>query len=563
MYQHLQKNLVKKVNNVLKITSILLLLKFNIIGAYAQQNHFIYLQSENKQPFYIRLNKKVFSSSTSGYLIVPKLTDGKYVLALGFPKNEWPEQIINCTVDKKDAGYLLKNFDDKGWGLFNWQTMQVEMAVTKKNEDAAVTKQELPPVINSQSPVSEVAKIVIDTSAALTKVVTVPVSTSAPDKKTVSTPVPLPTAVVPTPVGEMPTEQSVPQQPLKVIEAKEPIAQKSEEPAVIDTLPKKQVELPAVNTPQPQLQPIIVIERSKVVKLLSTTSIDGVDMIFTDVVNGKVDTIRVFIPTQQKAEQIASKKDEVSSTKLISDIIISTVDSPKTVVNVSKNNKEDKPELERVPQTAQKKDEGPITPVISDIKVTNIESPKPVVNNSTNNQQYKTEGSKPIIKQNTTPPFITDVKVTNVPMPAESIPKSQKNVSNNSDKLSANADTNKNVEKRTTNTADVATSKPVILQNSDCKVFATEEDFLKIRKKMAAENNDDDMIATARKTFKSKCFTTQQLKNLSVLFLNDDGKYKFFDAAYPFVSDVSNFSSLQTVLTEEYYVNRFKSMLRR
>jgi hypothetical protein len=570
MYQHLQKTIIHKAKSILKTTIILLFLKSNLISVNAQQNHFIYLQTENKQPFYVRINKKVLSSSAAGYLILPKLTDGKYTLALGFPKNEWPEQIINCTVDKKDAGYLLKNFGDKGWGLFNWQTMQVEMAVTKKEEEATIAKLEPPPVVNSQPPVTEVAKVVIDTSQVVTKVVATPPYALESDKKAVETPVVPPPVVVAQPVVEKPTEQIVKLQPEKATEPKEPVVKKTEATPVLNTLPQaptaKEVELPMVDAPQPQLQPAIVIERSKVVKLLSTNSTDGVDMIFIDVVNGKLDTIRVFMPTQREVQQTTSKKEEVSTAPLISDIKISNTDSPKPAIDAAEIKKEDKPkpDVKEIPQITVKKDERATMPVISDIKVTDVESPKPVANNSTSNQQNKTEAPKPIIKQTTTPSFITDVKVTNAPMPLESIPQAQKNLPTSNNKPSATIETNKNTEKPTSTTmgADV-TSKPVVFQNSDCKVFATEEDFLKLRKKMAAENNDDDMVAIARKTFKAKCFTTQQLKNLSVLFLNDDGKYKFFDAAYPFVSDSTNFGSLQTVLTDEYYVNRFKAMLRR
>jgi hypothetical protein len=70
------------------------------------------------------------------------------------------------------------------------------------------------------------------------------------------------------------------------------------------------------------------------------------------------------------------------------------------------------------------------------------------------------------------------------------------------------------------------------------------------------------MIAEAKKVFRSKCFSTQQIRNLGALFLTDEGRYKFFDAAYNFVSDAVNFPSLQSELKEEYYINRFKAMLR-
>jgi hypothetical protein len=100
-----------------------------------------------------------------------------------------------------------------------------------------------------------------------------------------------------------------------------------------------------------------------------------------------------------------------------------------------------------------------------------------------------------------------------------------------------------------------------IMVNSDCKNFASQDDFIKLRKKMIGENNDDDMVTVARKVFKTRCFTVEQIKNLGVLFLKDEGKYKLFDAAYPFVSDSGNFSTLQSLLTEEYYINRFNAMI--
>ena len=97
--------------------------------------------------------------------------------------------------------------------------------------------------------------------------------------------------------------------------------------------------------------------------------------------------------------------------------------------------------------------------------------------------------------------------------------------------------------------------------NSDCKSFATDEDFLKIRKKMVAENNDEDMIRVARKYFKTKCFITEQIKNLSVLFLKDEGKYMFFDAAYPFASDSDLYYTLEKQLSDTYYITRFRAMI--
>lgn len=79
---------------------------------------------------------------------------------------------------------------------------------------------------------------------------------------------------------------------------------------------------------------------------------------------------------------------------------------------------------------------------------------------------------------------------------------------------------------------------------------------------MAAQKTDENMIVVAKKSFINKCFSTEQISNLSVLFLKDDGKYNFFDAAYPHVSDTGKFDNLVSRLSDEYYITRFKAMLR-
>jgi hypothetical protein len=105
-------------------------------------------------------------------------------------------------------------------------------------------------------------------------------------------------------------------------------------------------------------------------------------------------------------------------------------------------------------------------------------------------------------------------------------------------------------------------SNPVAVRSNNCKAVATDDDFFKLRKKMVGENGDNNMISEARKVFRTKCFSTTQIKNLGTLFLTDEYKYRFFDAAYQYVSDTGNFASLQGELKDEHYINRFKAMLR-
>ncbi|RYD69778.1 MAG: DUF4476 domain-containing protein, partial [Sphingobacteriales bacterium] len=74
--------------------------------------------------------------------------------------------------------------------------------------------------------------------------------------------------------------------------------------------------------------------------------------------------------------------------------------------------------------------------------------------------------------------------------------------------------------------------------------------------------SQSSFITAIKKLFKQKCYSTAQVKNLSVLFLKDESKYKFFDAVYPFVYDSREFKQLESQLTDEYYISRFRSMIR-
>lgn len=109
--------------------------------AMAQQYRFIYIQTENQQTFYVKLNDRHFSSSPTGYLIIPKLYDGTYHLEIGFPRNEYPTQQVKCVIDGRDAGYVLKNMGNESWALFNLSTMELSQAnpgqITEAKEAAA------------------------------------------------------------------------------------------------------------------------------------------------------------------------------------------------------------------------------------------------------------------------------------------------------------------------------------------------------------------------------------------------------------------------------------------
>lgn len=398
---------------------------FTGMFAKAQHNHFVYLQADNKQPFYVKLKENVYSSSASGYLIIPKLQAGTHNLSVGFPKNQWPEQTIPVTISGKDLGYLLKNFDGKGWGLFNIQTMDVIMSSTAGGSSTPATKTETK---------------TDEFSTALADVVNTPSIKEIKEEKK------------PEPVKK--------EVPVAVIPVSNPVETAK--------MPEKATE-PVKETP--------AAPKSVIKKIRSTQTGEASNITYLVSDEFGSDTVDISIPVDKTA--VVETKTEAA--KQI------TPAEPTKVKETAKN-----------------------TPANGDPKFIEIELPNPN-------------------------------KTSEVTTPKEPVKEPVKEV------------------KKEEETAKAA---PLTMINSDCKTVATDEDFMKTRKKMTAQKSDDDMVNAAKKLFKQKCYSTAQVKNLSVLFLKDDSKYKFFDAVYPFVYDSREFKQLESQLTEEYYISRFRSMIR-
>ncbi len=107
-------------NSIKKMGLFFLLFIFST-SISAQTVHFLYIQSDNSQAFYVRLNNKVFSSSDIGFLIIPKLQTGKLSLIVGFPMNKWNAMNYEVEVENRDMSFRLKKVDSLNWELYDDQ----------------------------------------------------------------------------------------------------------------------------------------------------------------------------------------------------------------------------------------------------------------------------------------------------------------------------------------------------------------------------------------------------------------------------------------------------------
>ncbi len=348
---------MKEVINKIKT----LLLVFFLMGSLqlrAQEKHFIYIQSENKQPFYTQVNNKVFSSTEGGYVIIPQLTSGKYLFQLGFAGDQVPEQKFIIDVANRDAGFTLKDFGEKGWGLIDIINFTTIMA-----DNGAVIREKAVEAVNTDSSSNQIKDTVkVNTVATVNKV-----STDSSAKETHLTKVP-----------------NVP------------------------------IITPQTSTEKKPGTTLILARPSKL----------GIDRIYTVPNKDKTDTVAIFIPTS--------------------------------------------PEIKQVKKDIAREDTVAVKPAVVD--------------------------------------------------------------------------------------ASTVVSKK-------CNAVADDKDFLKTRLDMAACTTEEAMINVGVAAFKIKCYSVSQVKNLSVLFLSEQSKYRFFQSAKQAVSDIENYPSLETQLTMPSLIKQFRASL--
>jgi hypothetical protein len=433
------------------------------VCASAQKVYFVYLQSDNNSPFYLKMGEKIYSSSASGYLILSNLVDSTYNFSIGFPSSQ-SESKFTVRLEAKDKGFLIKNFDS-GLGLFDLQNLTItreqkddspkNISYTRRNDDFS----------------SLLAKAAKDTSllyAVVRVKEDVAMQTDQPKEIQVNKKTEEPIVTKDTVASNLPqTDVALVEKKQDTIQATQPDLEEKTKDDVANTSLKEELKKDTVatadlketiqtstgaKTVDPDIAtnntvsstPVTTIEetvfkKSQVRKYSESSTSEGFGLVFYDTYNGGRDTIRLLIPNPP--------------------IIFKTADNDSAVG-----------QKDFIHVDELKKDTVQQTPIVVAVK--------------------KTESTK-----------------------------------------------------------------------TQCKAIASNNDFFKLRKNMASETTDEGMVDEAKKIFKSKCFSTEQIKNLSALFLTSAGKYQFFDAAYLHVSDQEKFSSLEAEIKDDYYLKRFKALI--
>ncbi len=438
------------------------------IAASAQKAYYIYFQSEEQAPFYVKFKDKVFNSGSAGYVIIPNLQDSTYRFILGFSSNTSLEAKYSITIDESDRGFVLKKFDE-GPALFDLQNV----ALIKPEVDNTPTT----PIIGYETKTDKFSTVL---------------SKAAEDPSLVK--VPILAKKEPEPKVEEPKKvEEVKESVAKTPDAKNEVAVNAEvinpiKPDSSQTKTEVAVEQPkSAITPSEQTQTSANVlnefgaqnsssttaasyRKSYISRYSETSTTEGFGAVYYDIHDGQVDTIQLLIPNSKyniAQNDVAPKQDESMFLEI-------------------KKETPAKQETEVVKKKKKKKEE-------------EIKAEAPV--------------------SSSVPPADTQIIV-----------------------VAPKTSTNENT-------------------NAACQALASDKDFFKLRKSMAGKETDESMIEEARKYFRKECFTTEQIRNLSALFLTSAGKYQFFDAAFNYSSDKQNFSSLESEIRDAYYLKRFKALV--
>jgi hypothetical protein len=721
---------------------VVLCILFCTLQTFGQQDYFIYLQTDNNQPFYVRIHNNVYSSSSTGYCNLTKLADSIQVVTVGFARNVFPEQQFNIPVNHKDAGYVLKNFADKGWALVNLQSQAVIMSSTiaeekkkpeisgvrrtdafssllanavndtavlytlnrppkpvpapiitvveeKKRDTTVIVKKNLSPpdssalvkklpvkkdsssitknilkpqkdtgtaaahlpknkepaVAKNRKPVHDTVALVKKDSgsvagtrltkakgstavsknkkinhdtASVAKNTLPPVADSAHENKTVKKDSAATVKNSPkqkkdtvTTVrslmeqlglakskkerkdtiilmnGKKPgndnlvaknttakkekappakdTVQVIKKEILQAPEEKRNALLNNNGAVVIETVPVKkdtasnaaapkkdsvqtvaanETNKPAdtkpdtlISAPVKRLRPLV----TKVAELLTDTSYIAV---FVDESKEKFDTIRISIPFNETAAFARQNKPAAKQADSIADKITKN-DTPAVVTSKS-----------TVPPV--KIDTAAADTIVKNNTAAARQNTAAPVKPDSTVVDKKARDSSSVIASPTIPTTLKKDTTAVKPL-KDSIP-----VMANREPAPAviKKDSLSTVAPAVDSARGTKTPAQALFLNSDCKEIAVDSDIDKLRIKMLLVTTDEDRITLAKRLFRQKCFLVRQVKALSELFKSDEGKYKWFDAVYSFVSDTGNFSSLGELIKDDYYLNRFKAMLR-
>lgn len=479
-------------------------------GLSAQDpSYFVYIQHEKQQPFYVKIDGKLLSSSQKGYVILPKLQAGKVPVTVGFPKSEAPEQQFVIRLNgSRDYGYLLKSTGDKEYALYDLQTFATlksgggapppaeEVTVTRVSDENATPEQK--ELINN---------VQADVEAALAKK---QADTTEPPKSG-----PKEKSSFAAALDKVVTDDRPDDMPLELPKPK-PAAPPVTEKAATGVAPLAVTESAPVKKPRnrkrgKEREPLTEEEQALLSSVLEDEKKAAADEALREADTAAAATEPAageYAPAPQPVKEKKEKK-------------------PKK--------KRDQPEPEFIDFGAA----GGTTPAAVEGAVAETAG-EGVETSAKDAREAKRQKRKAEREAAIREGEIKD---------------SIANAEFNNDVAAGKEEKGETVkEKKKTGLGMV---------NSDCEKVLEVDAFRKLLRTMNGKKTDEDMVDAFRRSTRSVCVSTEQVRALAQLIATEENRYQLLDAAYARTYDSQNFAGLADLLKEDYYKGRFKAMLKK
>jgi hypothetical protein len=478
-----------------------------VAGRTYAQDYFVLIEADNGQPFYVRVDSQLYSSSSRGHLILSQLKDSSYTITVGFPGQVFPERQFSFTVHQNDHAFRLKNEDGKGWWLVDDKGQ--ELATVNENSVGAGAR--IPGIKKDDAFSRLMADVVKDTA--------VMYSTYAVEQ------------VTPSPANAPPANDSQALtigRPTDTTVSADHVAHDSSGMSVIRPAPDSSAlhSIDPTATGRPVDSAVAASRPRDTGLAVHPTVVLPFD--------SGVARSAAVTPADSSAAALAPVTDSAAGHAISTPLYrpIPRKDTTTTAASLA----------------------SAAAPLYRTTGVTMLTEHR----SSRSLRQVYTEhdSSGKVDTVVIIIPLDTPAQVGH-PAGTSMIPRAAHVT--DSGHLATPQGHGSNPDTAALGPSRPPTKSTLPFVNSDCHNFATDYDVDKLRVKMLESAKDDDRILAARKVFKTRCFSTHQIKALSEVFTTDAAKFKFLEAAYPFVSD-DHFAELSNLLADPVYSGRFRAM---
>jgi hypothetical protein len=484
-----------------------------------QPGYLILLETENKQPFTVRLGDQFFVSSSSGNLTLSDLKDSSYRVEVLFPQKSTGQWIFPVPVHGRDQGFLLKG-GDSAWVLYNWQTFETIVPVKELDSSRILDKG-----VKRQDGFSRLMAGVVNDSSVMYNTYTGAgfVKDSGLVKKEIQKPE-IQNGIA-TDSSALANRLPAGRDSLHAVSSTQTA---SGTPAVTPVVPAsgmtdkkaKRDSLQALKNRQDSLQLMTKIAKkdSLIAQRRTRDSLMAFRKVF---VHDSLAAAKKLNDSLAASQKLAIQKPAPKESSKAADVALPVVQGPGTSSPVS-------PPVTRPVLPA-------VTPGIKKLREVSLKISRKLV--------FIDIGKDGLTDT------ITLFVFFETPVPATGINGSGSSVSAGNKPLRADSTGQKNPE---------GTDKLALkASESGCGQLASDADMEFLRSAILKANTEDEKISQANGAFEQKCFSTAQIRLLAGLFVSDKARYRLMQAARPHIADPQHFAELANMYTDRNFQRKF------